>query len=148
MAAIEPALRRELDHLVEAICKGVNDPKRLHLLYALRQQPRTVSQLCEVVGLPQSNVSQHLAVLRNRGLVEATRAGAAVVYSLRHPKVLEAIDILRDVMSDELERRHADAGGPRHADAGPEPLDLAAFTLAAAPPDALPDNVLGRAEGP
>ena len=139
MAAVEPALRHELDHLVEAICKGVNDPKRLHLLYALRQQPWTLSQLCEVVGAPQSNVSQHLAVLRDRGLVEATRAGTTVVYSLRHPKVLDAVDILRDVMSDELERRHADAG--------PVPLDLAEAAMATAQPDVHLDPVGEGADG-
>ncbi|MDA8311577.1 MAG: metalloregulator ArsR/SmtB family transcription factor [Actinomycetota bacterium] len=111
MVGIDPALRHELDDLVDAICKGVNDPKRLHLLYALRGQPRTVTQLCALVGAPQSNVSQHLAVLRDRGLVEALRAGNSVIYSLRHPKVLEAIDILRTVMDDELQRRHARAAG-------------------------------------
>jgi len=46
-------------------------------------------------------------VLRDRGLVEAERQGNNVVYSLRHPKVIDAIDILRGVMSDELERQTA-----------------------------------------
>lgn len=141
MAAVDPVLRHELDHLVDAICKGVNDPKRLHLLYALRQQPRTVSQLCEIVGAPQSNVSQHLAVLRDRGLVEATRAGTTVVYSLRHPKVLDAVDILRGVMAEELERRHADPADPVHADADPVPLDADGVTVATAPSGDAPGTV-------
>jgi ArsR family transcriptional regulator len=46
-------------------------------------------------------------VLRDRGLVEAERQGNNVVYSLRHPKVIDAIDILRAVMSEELERQTA-----------------------------------------
>ena len=60
-----------------------------------------------LIEAPQSNTSQHLAVLRDRGLVEAERQGNNVVYSLRHPKVIEAIDILRGVMSDELHRQTA-----------------------------------------
>jgi ArsR family transcriptional regulator len=66
-----------------------------------------VSELCDLIEAPQSNTSQHLAVLRDRGLVEAERQGNNVVYSLRHPKVIDAIDILRGVMSDELERQTA-----------------------------------------
>jgi DNA-binding transcriptional ArsR family regulator len=105
LAPIDSLLRRELDELVASMCKALNDPKRLLLLYALRYGRYTVSELCEIIEAPQSNTSQHLAVLRDRGLVEAERQGNNVMYSLRHPKVIEAIDILRGVMSDELERQ-------------------------------------------
>jgi DNA-binding transcriptional ArsR family regulator len=104
---IDSLLRQELDELVASMCKALNDPKRLLLLYALRSGRFTVSELCELIEAPQSNTSQHLAVLRDRGLVEAERQGNNVVYSLRHPKVIDAIDILRGVMSDELERQTA-----------------------------------------
>ena len=104
---IDSLLRQELDELVASMCKALNDPKRLLLLYALRNGRYTVSELCELIEAPQSNTSQHLAVLRDRGLVEAERQGNNVVYSLRHPKVIEAIDILRIVMSEELERQTA-----------------------------------------
>ena len=100
-------LRQELDELVASMCKALNDPKRLLLLYALQDASYTVSELCELIEAPQSNTSQHLAVLRDRGLVEAERRGTNVVYSLRHPKVIDAIDILRTVMSDELNRQTA-----------------------------------------
>ena len=106
-APIDSRLRQELDELVASMCKALNDSKRLLLLYTLRHGSYTVSELCDVIEAPQSNTSQHLAVLRDRGLVEADRQGNNVVYSLRHPKVMEAIDILRSVMSDELERQTA-----------------------------------------
>ena len=106
-AQIDVLLRQELDELVASMCKALNDPKRLLLLYALRFGSYTVSELCQVIEAPQSNTSQHLAVLRDRGLVEAERHGNNVVYSLRHPKIIEAIDLLRSVMSDELERQRA-----------------------------------------
>ena len=104
---MDPLLRQELDDLGARMCKALNDPKRLLILYALAEQPRAVNELCELVGAPQSNVSQHLAVLRDRGLVEAVRQANTVVYSLRHPKVLEAIDLLREVMADELDRQQS-----------------------------------------
>ena len=107
LAPIDSLLRQELDELVASMCKALNDSKRLLLLYALRDGRYTVTELCELIEAPQSNTSQHLAVLRDRGLVEAERQGNNVVYSLRHPKVIEAIDILRGVMSDELHRQTA-----------------------------------------
>ena len=107
MAAIDPLLRQELNELTSGMCKALNDPKRLTLLYALREEPRTVTELCEVVGTPQANTSQHLAVLRDRGLVKGEQIGNRVRYSLRHPKVIEAIDLLRGIMSEELARQSA-----------------------------------------
>lgn len=105
--SVDSLLRQELDELVVSMCKALNDSKRLLLLYALRDGRSTVSELCERIGAPQSNTSQHLAVLRDRGLVEAERQGNNVLYSLRHPRVIDAIDTLRGVMSDELERQTA-----------------------------------------
>lgn len=102
---IDTALRDELDELVAGMCKGLNDPKRLLLLYALADGPHTVSELCEILEAPQSNTSQHLAVLRTAGMVDTERQGNSVVYSLRHPKIIEAVDKLREIMSDEIGRR-------------------------------------------
>ncbi|MDA8393263.1 MAG: metalloregulator ArsR/SmtB family transcription factor [Actinomycetota bacterium] len=102
-----PQLRQELDELSASMCKALNDPKRLMVLYTLRNRGCTVGELSRLLGAPQSNTSQHLAVLRDRGLVEAERNGNTVIYSLRHPKVLEAVDTLREVMADELTRRQA-----------------------------------------
>jgi ArsR family transcriptional regulator len=102
---MDDLLRRELDELTSRICKALNDPKRLLLLLVLGEQPRTVSQLCQLLDLPQSNVSQHLGILRERGLVEANRHGLFVEYRLRYPQLLGAIDTLRDIMARELDRQ-------------------------------------------
>jgi ArsR family transcriptional regulator len=107
ITSFDPRLREELDDLSSRMCKALNDPKRLLVLYALADGPHTVSELCQVLESPQSNTSQHLAVLRDRGLVEAERKGNSVVYSLRHPKAITAIDLLREVMADELERQQS-----------------------------------------
>lgn len=104
---ISKALRLELDELVANMCKALNDPKRLLVLYALDDGAHTVSELCEILDAPQSNTSQHLAVLRSAGMVETERRGNSVLYSLRHPKVVEVIDDLRGIMTDELDRRRA-----------------------------------------
>lgn len=103
---IDPRLRTELVELTSSLCKALNDPKRLLLLYCLRDGSRTVGELCDAIEAPQSNTSQHLAVLRDQGLVEADRQGNNVFYSLRHERILDAIDVLREVKAEELRRRH------------------------------------------
>lgn len=102
---VDEQLRGELTELTHSMCKALNDPKRLLILYALRSRPMTVTELTEVLDAPQSNTSQHLAVLRQRGLVDSERDGNNVRYSLRHAKVIEAVDLLRQVQADEIARR-------------------------------------------
>jgi DNA-binding transcriptional ArsR family regulator len=110
------ARRQELDALSAGICKALNHPRRLVLLYALRKRPHTVSELCEVIQASPSNTSSHLAVLRRWGLVEAQRQaqrqGNSGVYCLRHPKVIDAIDLLRQVMNEEIARQQALRASP------------------------------------
>lgn len=104
-ASLDLRLRLQLEELVSTMCKAINDPKRLMLLYALHDGPRSVGELCGLLEMPQSNASQHLAVLRERGLVIADRQGNRILYSLRYPELITAVDILRAVMADELDRQ-------------------------------------------
>jgi DNA-binding transcriptional ArsR family regulator len=104
---LNPLLRGELEALVAGTCKALTDPKRLLVMYALSDGPRSVGELCVVLDSTQSNVSQHLGVLRAAGMVESERSGSTVLYTLRHPKVIEAIDLLRSISREELARRQA-----------------------------------------
>jgi ArsR family transcriptional regulator len=97
-------LSSEFAQLHAQICKGLADPKRLLILNALRDGERSVTDLCDELGLPQANVSQHLAVLRDRGLAETRREGQRVYYSVSSPKIIAAMDLLREVMH----QRHSD----------------------------------------
>ncbi|NIJ12453.1 ArsR family transcriptional regulator [Saccharomonospora amisosensis] len=109
-AGLDPALRAELHELTAILCKALNDPKRLMLLYALAGGPRSVGELCELLDTTQPNVSQHLAMLRERGIVGTRRSGNSIFYSLRYPQLLHAIDLLRDIMAAEAGRRRDLAG--------------------------------------
>ncbi len=90
----------EITRLHANVCKGLADPKRLLIIQALRDGERTVSDLTNELGLPQANVSQHLAVLRDKGLVTARRQGNWVYYALSSKKIVEAMDLLREVMTE------------------------------------------------
>ena len=89
------------------VCKALADPTRLLIINELRDGPRPVGDLADALGVSQPNVSRHLAVLRDRGFVTAERLGSNVRYSLASPKVLRAVDLLREFMAEELGPRPA-----------------------------------------
>jgi ArsR family transcriptional regulator len=88
----------EIFRLHANVCKGLGDPKRLLIINALRDGERSVSDICEELGIPQANISQHLSILRDKGLVKARKDGQRVHYSLSSPRIVEAMDLLRQVM--------------------------------------------------
>lgn len=97
---MDPSLEREFAELHAEVCSGLADPKRLMILDALRDGERSVNDLCRALGLAQPNVSQHLAVLRERGLATVRREGRHVMYAVASPKIIQAMDLLREVMSE------------------------------------------------
>ncbi len=98
-------VRYEMEELVSNMCMALNDAKRLMVIWALSNGAFNVNELSAILESPSSNVSQHLAILRTRGLVDTERRGNSIYYTLRHPRIVEAIDILRSVLRDEISRR-------------------------------------------
>lgn len=102
MARIDPADSYEVR---ARVCKAIADPRRLLIINMLRDGPRSVGQIALAAGLSQPNTSQHLAILRERGILNASRSGSATYYSLRNPKVLAAVDLLWESMSEDIAAR-------------------------------------------
>jgi ArsR family transcriptional regulator, cadmium/lead-responsive transcriptional repressor len=67
--------------------RGLADPSRLAILEALRAGERTVSDVVAATGLSQPNASNHLACLRDCGLVESRQDGRRVYYRLADERV-------------------------------------------------------------
>ncbi len=85
------------------ICKALADPKRIMIIHSLSRGEKTVSDLTGELGLAQANLSQHLAVMRDKGLLIAQRRGNNVYYSLSSSKIIEACDMVRQVLVEQLE---------------------------------------------
>ena len=100
---IDSKLEQEVQLLHNHICYALSDPKRVLLLYMLADGPKRVSELVEVLSLPQSTVSRHLRVLRERGLADTERRGTAVYYALADPRIIQALDLLRAILVSQLE---------------------------------------------
>ena len=99
------SLKEEVYRLHANVCSGIADPKRILILYKLAESPSMVSDISEELETPQPTMSRHLKILKDCGLVTATRDGKAVIYSLADRRVIKALDILRAVLVETLESK-------------------------------------------
>ena len=85
------------------MCKVFSHAARLEILNALRDGELSVGELADRTGLRMSNVSQHLAMMRDRGVLASRREGAVIHYRVMNPRMLDAFDILREVLFEQIE---------------------------------------------
>jgi DNA-binding transcriptional ArsR family regulator len=102
---VNQTLVQEITQLHADFCSALADSTRLILLYALADGPRNVTELTQELNQPQPTISRHLKNLRDRGLVIATRQGTMVEYALADHRVIDALDILRGIMRDSIQKR-------------------------------------------
>jgi len=82
------------------LCKTLANEKRQMIIDTLRDREMTVTQLIEATGITQANLSQHLAILRGKGVVRTRREGTHVFYSIANPKILAAFDLISEAMAE------------------------------------------------
>ena len=87
------------------MCKTISNPRRQAILDTIRNGEMTVSELIEKTGISQANLSQHLAILRSKGVVNTRRDGNNVHYSLSNLKIIEAYDLISEVLEDSATSR-------------------------------------------
>jgi len=84
------------------ICKIFTSPRRIEIIYHLRHGERAFGELQAAMQIAKANLSQHLAVLRDRGVVVARREGQNVYFSVSNPKIIQACDLMREVLVEQL----------------------------------------------
>jgi DNA-binding transcriptional ArsR family regulator len=111
----------EITILQAEVLKTLASPRRLEILHALAAGPIEVGRLATSLGASQPNVSQHLAVLRGAGIVEAEREGREVRYRLADSDVMIACGLMRAVLERRLRRLGEMAAGRTAASAPATP---------------------------
>lgn len=96
---------KTLFELQSDVCKTLASPKRLEILNALKEGEKTVSELVEILGVPKANVSQHLAVMRHKGILTSRREGVNIHYSVANPKVIQACVLMREVLTEQMKEK-------------------------------------------
>jgi DNA-binding transcriptional ArsR family regulator len=82
--------------------KSLAHPVRIRLLEVLRGGEKSVTELQNDLGLDQSTVSQHLSVLRNKGLLTSRKLGVSVLYQVREPLIFDLLDVARAIFNNHL----------------------------------------------
>ncbi len=102
---------RNLYQLHASICHTLAHPKRLEIIDRLRVGELSVTELVEALEISQANLSQHLSVMRQKGIVMTRREGLKVFYRLSNSKITQACDLMRQVLLENLESDVALARG-------------------------------------
>jgi ArsR family transcriptional regulator len=87
------------------ICKVFSNAKRLEILNTLRDREMTASELIEKIGLSKANLSQHMSILRSKGVVLTRREGVNIYYQISSPKIIKACDLMREVLLEQLQEK-------------------------------------------
>lgn len=82
--------------------KALAHPTRVAILERLADQEICVCEIIEDLGLEQSNVSQHLAILRKQNIISSKKVGLQVHYQIKYPEVLEILKTVENIMAKQL----------------------------------------------
>jgi ArsR family transcriptional regulator len=94
---------QEIFKLHANLLKALAHPKRLEIIQLLRGQTLSVTEIQQMLDLPQANISQQLSILRTAGVVSQKKAGKQIFYKLAHQNFVKTSDLMRSVL---IERYH------------------------------------------
>ena len=86
------------------ICKTLANPRRLEIIAALRDEEFTATQLTQKIKISKANLSQHMSILIEKGVVFSRREGINVFYKLSDERITKACDLMREVLIKSLEQ--------------------------------------------
>ena len=96
------AVNRPLSEIKAELFKALGHSGRVRILEVLRDGDHTVAELLPAVGLESSHLSQQLAVLRKARVVNSTRSGSSVTYSIADPAIIELLAAARSFLINSL----------------------------------------------
>ena len=84
------------------MCKVFSHAKRLELINILRDKEMSAGELGKRLGLAPANLSQHLTMMRERHILVSRKEGNVVYYRIANPRLLDAFDLLREILFDQI----------------------------------------------
>ena len=84
--------------------KTLSHPARIKILHSLEGGERCVCEIIEEVDIEQSNLSQHLGVLKKQGIIDSHKDGQKVIYHIVYPSVLDVISAAEKTLSEQIGR--------------------------------------------
>lgn len=97
--------------LSSALLKALAHPTRIQILERLKSEENLcVCHIYEDLELEQSNVSQHLKILKDKGILNSRKDGLQVLYSVRYREIYKILDLVKDILSKQLKEAHEQLG--------------------------------------
>ncbi len=84
------------------MCKVFSHPKRLELINTLRENEMSAGEIGERLHITPANLSQHLTMMKERRILVSRKEGNAVYYRITNPRLLEAFDMLREILFEQI----------------------------------------------
>ena len=84
------------------MCQVLSHPKRLEAINVLRDGEMSVTELSQKLGLTVGNLSQHLAMMRERHVLLTRKEGNMVYYRIANPKLIRCFDMMREMLFEQI----------------------------------------------
>jgi len=101
----KPGYLNELTYLQAEMCKAFVNPVRIAIIKVLSDGEESVSGIANKVGVPIQNISQHMKILKEAGIVSTRRGGHKIFYSLEDKRIVEICDLMREVLIEIMRKR-------------------------------------------
>ncbi len=85
------------------VCAALGNAKRIQIIELLQGNEKQAGTLVQEMGISKANLSQHLQILKNNGLIESRREGVSIFYKITNSKIISACQLMRDVLIDQLD---------------------------------------------
>ena len=96
---------KDILKLQAELCKIFANDKRLEIINLLREKEMSTGELMQMTGLSKVSMSQHMNVLKSKGVIAVRREGVQLYYTIDNPKIIQASDLMKDVLFEQLRER-------------------------------------------
>ena len=96
------------------LCKIFSNAKRLEIIDSLRDKEMSAGELIARIGLSKANLSQHMSVLKLKGVILTRREGVNIYYRIANPKILQACHLIREVLFEQFQEKRKMVSSLRH----------------------------------
>ena len=98
-------MEKEIYEMHASICQIMANAKRLEILSILGNRELSVGELAEKMDIRIANLSQHLSIMKAKGILKSRREGVSIYYRIANPKVVQACKLMRDVMMEQIREK-------------------------------------------
>src|SRR5574340_1122496 len=87
------------------ICKIFSNAKRLEIINTLKDKEMSASDLIKEINLSKANLSQHMSVLKSKGVILTRKEGVNVYYRIANPKIIKVCHLMREVLLEQIQEK-------------------------------------------